>query len=535
MDPARPRVGAVALSCGKISACGEPNAVLALREAQTEVVELGGRLAMPGLVDGHAHPTKGALAELFSCKFPFSAEPSEIAEAVTAFIASYPGDSWVVGGRFGSGFFERNTIASPRAWLDGISEGRPVYLRDDSGHNGWANTEALVRLGIDRRTVDPIGGRVARDGSGEPTGLLLEQADADARAKIPDWSADQYRAAVIAMTKIANRFGITGVVDAYATEPLLRAYHAVDASDDLTLYVTASLSTPFGHRETPLDYERLEALRDRYASSRVDTRFAKIYQDGVPTGARTAAMLEPYLPAEGQPDGFRGQLHVGEEVLSRDIAELERRGFTVKLHTAGDRSVRVALDAIEAAHGATGRRDLRHELAHAGLIDPLDLPRFAALNVVADLSPYLWHPSPVLDSIRSAIGPRADCYWPIRSLLESGAPLLAGSDWPAAVASMDPWVGIEAMVTRRDPTGQSTGALGPEQALTLEETLAIFTRDGARAMRREEMTGSIEVGKSADLIVLDRDLFAVPPTEISASRVDLTFFEGEIVYRRPGS
>jgi predicted amidohydrolase YtcJ len=242
-------------------------------------------------------------------------------------------------------------------------------------------------------------------------------------------------------------------------------------------------------------------------------------------------MLAPYEPHPDYPEDFRGHLHVGEATLCRDLLEFERRGFTVKLHTAGDHSVRAALDAIESAHRASGRSDLRHELAHAGFIDPADLPRFRELNAVADLSPYMWYPSPIMNSVRGALGKRADRYWPIRDLLESGAPLLAGSDWSAAVESMDPWIGIASMVTRRDPKGRSPGALWPEQAISLERELEIFVAGGARSLRRASQTGSIEIGKSADLIALDRNLFAIPPEQISETEVELTLFAGQIVHR----
>ncbi|MGD9603162.1 MAG: amidohydrolase [Gammaproteobacteria bacterium] len=374
--------------------------------------------------------------------------------------------------------------------------------------------------------------RTLRDARGEPTGLLLEEADSLARNRLPDWSDAQYLAGVEEMVRIAHRYGITAVNDADASEPLLRAYHAADAAGRLKMRVAASLSTPYGRRTTPLDSATFEALRDRYASAHVDTRFVKIYLDGVPTSARTAAMLAPYQPHPDFPAGHTGAVHVDADVLGQDIAAFEARGFTVKLHTAGDRAIRVALDAIEAAHRVSGRTDLRHELAHAGFIDETDLPRFRALNVAADLSPYLWYPSPINDSIVGAVGERGRHYWPIRTLAEAGVALLAGSDWPAAVASMDPWIGLATMVTRRDPAGRAAGALWPAQAIDLERALAIFTRDGARALRIEHHAGTLNPGKSADVIVLDRDLLQTAPDALASTQVDMTFFAGECVWDR---
>ncbi len=533
MEPQRPEVAALAIRDGRIIALGDTAQISVLAGAATTVIDLQGRMCMPGLIDGHCHPTKGAIANLFSCKFEFTASVAEIANVLTTFITRNPTAQWIIGGRWGSGLFETQTILSPRAWLDQYSDGKAVYLRDDSGHNGWANSEALRRLGVTSATPDPKGGKIVRDpSSGEPNGLLLEEADISTRSRLPDWTEEQYRAGVREMVRIANRYGITGITDADATEPLLKAYRDVDQCGALSLHVAAAISTPYGHRETPLDYDLTEALRDRYASEHVDTRCVKIYEDGVPTVACTAAMLAPYVSHSHFPAGHTGWLHVDEDTLTTDVAELEKRGFTVKLHTAGDRSVRVALNAIARAHHISGRADLRHELAHAGFIDPADLSRFRALNVVADLSPYLWYPSPMNDSIVSALGERGTRYWPIRDLLEAGAPVLAGSDWPAAVASMDPWIGIAAMVTRRDPTGATPGALWPEQAVSLAQALKIFTLDGARALRREHHTGSLKVGKAADVIVLDRHLFRIDPEDIAGTVVDMTVFAGRIVHQK---
>ncbi|NNL86541.1 MAG: amidohydrolase [Myxococcales bacterium] len=533
MHEAAPRAEALGIRGGRIVALGRIPDLRPLCGGETRIVDLAGRMVLPSLIDGHCHPTKGAVAELFSCHFPTSATPAEIAGALSDYRTREPDIGCVVGGRFGSGFFERHGISSPREWLDRHSGGKPVYLRDDSGHNGWANTSALRMLGLDRNSADPPGGRIVRDPkTRDPTGLLLEQADVEARSRLPDWSRDQYRTGVREMVRIANGFGITGITDADATEPLLEAYREADAAGELTLHVIASISTPYGHREEPLDYERIEALRDAYASARVDTRFVKIYEDGVPTEARTAAMLAPYRPDPSYPANFCGSLHVAEAILAKDVAELEQRGFTVKLHTAGDRAVRVALDAIEWAHARSGRSDLRHELAHAGLVEPADIHRFRELNAAADLSPYIWFPSPLIESVRRAIGDRADRYWPIRDLLDAEAPILAGSDWPAAVASMDPWVGIATMVTRRDPSGENPGSLWADQAIGLADALRIFTVEGARAARRESVTGSLAVGKSADLIVLEKDLFEMNPGEISSELLEMTWFAGEPVYEK---
>ncbi|WP_417624253.1 amidohydrolase [Paremcibacter congregatus] len=532
MEEDQPTASALAIRAGKIMALGATEDIIELKSPTTRVIDLKGRMVMPGLNDGHSHPTEGAVANLFSCKFEFTATAEDIARILTACVEKNPSAEWIVGGRWDSNFFENNDIPSPRKWLDQYSGNKAVYFSDDSGHNGWANTKALQLVGMTKDTKDPAGGKIIRDAkTGAPNGLLLEEAQTVMEKQLPDWTEDQYQAGVREMTRLANQFGITGIKDAISRDPILKAYHDVDKAGDLSIHVAAAISTPYGHREVPLDYDRLESLRDTFASDHVDTRFVKITNDGVPTASRTAAMLAPYRPHDHFPANYRGLIHVDEETLTRDVAELEKRGFTVKIHTAGDRSVQEALNAIEKAHKITGRSDLRHELAHAGYVAESDIPRFKELNVVADLSPYIWHPSPIIQSVLDAVGERGKHYWPIRDLLKAGAPVLAGSDWPAAVPSLNPWIGIEAMITRQDPYDKTAGALWPEQAITLEQTLRIFTIEGARALRIEETSGSLKVGKSADLVVLNQNLFRIKATDIAKTKVDMTFFEGKIVHQ----
>ncbi|WP_321393649.1 amidohydrolase [Emcibacter sp.] len=532
MEKDTPRVEAVAIRDGKFMAVGSLEDMKKMAGEGTELVDLDGKMAMPGLNDGHSHPTDGAIANLFSCKFEFTATPDDIAETLKDCVKRNPDSGWIVGGRWDSNFFENYDIPSPREWLDQYAGGKAVYFSDDSGHNGWANTKALELAGMTKDTPDPAGGTIVRDpGTGEPNGILLEEAQILMEGQLPDWTDKQYLAGVREMARIANGYGITGIKDANAREPILKAYKAVDQAGDLNIRVAASISTPYGHREEPLDYERISRLQKTFASERVNTWFVKLFDDGVPTVSRTAAMLEPYIHDDHFPENYRGKLHLSEDVMTKDVAELEKRGFTVKIHTAGDRSIQTALNAIERAHKISGRFDLRHELAHAEFIAPEDIPRFRELNVVADLSPYLWHPSPIVQSIFDAVGEEKSRknLWHVRDLLEAGAPVLAGSDWPAAVPSMNPWVGIEAMVTRKDPYGKTPGSLGPDQAISLEQALRIFTIEGAKALRLDKVTGSIKVGKSADMIVLDHNIFETEADKIADTKIEMLLFDGDII------
>jgi len=534
VDQTHPWAEAVAIKDGRYVFVGSSEGARHYIGPQTRVSDLAGKMAMPGINDAHIHPVMGATQYLYECQFPIQSNPDEIAKAVRACVAKNPANGWVIGGQWGSGFFQLYDIGSPRAWLDAVSGDFAVSLNDDSHHNAWFNSKALKLAGISRSTPDPEGGSIGRDANGEPNGLLYETAARIGQKAMPDWSPEQYIAAVREVMKIARGFGITGMKDAGAYESgAMKAYHEVDTKlGGLTLHMAADIRTPYGPRKKPLDIGEIERIRDAYASTHVHTEFVKIFLDGVPTPARTAAMLEPYLPDKVHGDHFTGNLHVGPETLDKDLIALDAAGFTVKMHAAGDRSVRVGLDAIEAARKANGTSGLRHELAHAGFISPEDLPRFAALDAVADISPVLWYPSPIIDAIVSAIGPRGEHYFPVRDLLDSGALVVAGTDWPAVAPSANPWVGIEALVSRRDPYGKRKGQLWPEQAVTLKEAIRIYTLNGARSLRLDKLTGSIEVGKSADLIVLDRNLFKVPIDDVSETQVMMTFFEGRPIFSR---
>ncbi len=529
MNPQQPWAEAVAVRDGRFVAVGAAQDIDRLRADRTEVIDLAGAFAMPGIIDGHAHPAWGGVIDLYFCRFSAAAPPDEVVRTIEGCVAQADNETtWIQGGLWTPKFFEQFGIANPRDWLDRISGDKAIALKDDSGHNYWVNSRALELLGIDESSAPPPGGVYARDVSGERlNGLLYETFDALNRA-LPPWEVQHYEAGARYAQAQANRFGITGFKDASASVPELAAYHRIDQDDGLSVHVAACLFDQSVGGET--DVAALEALRDRYASTHLHTNFVKIFLDGVPTTARTAAMLTPYAVVHEGEDPVYGPLHLQPAALADAVVRLDAAGFVVKIHTAGDRSVHEGLNAIAAARAANGASDRRHELAHAGFIAEEDIPRFAELNAVADLSPYLWFPSPIIEDVRAALGERGQQYWPNRDLLDNSAPVLAGSDWPSVAEDINPWLGMESLVTRAHPAATHQGTAWPEQAISVPEALQIYTRDGAAALGLERSTGSIEPGKSADLVVLDRNPLEIAPADISETRVRLTVFEGNIVY-----
>ena len=535
VNPAQPWAETIAVRDGRILFAGSDAEAAAYRGPETEVIDLEGKMAMPGLNDLHVHPVYGFTVQLFECVFPGTATPEVVRQTVSQCVADYPDAEWIIGGQWETDFFIKHDIPSPRRWLDEISGDKAVILRDTSFHNRWVNSKALELAGLTRDSPEIPGGQIVRDeDTGEPNGLLYETASRPVLSIIPDWTEEQYLQAARESMRAANRFGLTGIKEAWATLQGLKAYKTLADRGEISVHLVASMSVlPMLDEERNLDAGILEQMRTGYRGKNVNTDAVKISMDGVPSASRTAAMLADYTPEyEGAPT-HSGRQHYTQEELSRLIVQLDKLGMTAKVHTAGDRSVRVTLNAIEAARHANGHSGMRHELAHAGYVDEADIPRFAELDAVAEISPYIWFPSVKVDSIIRAVGEeRGKRYWPVRDLLDAGAQVVAGSDWPAgALSSMNPWVGLEAMVSRANPWGLRQDRLWGEQAITLEQALEIYTRSGAKALLLEQESGSLEPGKLADIIVLEHNLFEIPVESISETQVFLTMFEGRIVYR----
>ncbi|MEZ5500230.1 MAG: amidohydrolase family protein [Steroidobacteraceae bacterium] len=519
VDDNRPWAEALAVSGGKLIAVGSNEEVTKLRVAGTQVVDLGGRMVMPGIHDMHVHPLDAAIPALFECSFPFSLTLELILGQVARCAAEAPAGAWVRGGQWPTSLLDAPTPPT-RQMLDAVSGDHPVFLMDWAVHNAWVNTRGLQALGIVAETA---------------TGILLDDAAYRAQRQLPAYSPGQYQQAAGWAIEQMLAVGITSFKDAMTTDDNLAAYHELGRSGALNARAHTCLAWKSAWSKSRATEVKTLARRGALSGPMLRTDCAKIMLDGIPV-ARTSALLEPYLPDAKHGDDYRGTLNFEPAELARDVIKLDRMGLTVKIHATGDRSARVALDAFAAARQRNPGGRAIHEVSHAELISDADLPRFKALNVAAEMCPVLWYPGPSDAARIAAIGAeRAGRFWPTRNLLDSGALVFYGSDWPAVAPNPSPWPGLEAMVTRRNPYGAMPGRQWPEQAIDLAQAIRIFTINGAIAGRSEELTGSLTPGKAADFIVLDRNLFKIPADEISDTRVLKTVVAGKLVHDEPAA
>lgn len=522
-DAARSWASALAIRDGRLLYVGDDTGARALIGAGTEVVALNGEMVVPGFCDSHSHPVSSGL-ELGQLHLGEARTRAEIEEQIRAYSAAHPELAWIVGGGWEMTAWPG---ASPtRQDLDALIPDRPAFLTTSDAHTAWVNSKALEMTGLSRDTADPSGGRIERDAGGEPDGLLREEAIALVADKLPKETPEAYREGALRGLRMAARFGITTVHEADATPEILQAYEELEKQGLLTARVVAALHTE--PSRGPEQVAELRELRQRFGSSMIAPRAAKIFADGV-MESRTAALLQPYT---GYPQE-RGIMNWEPEALRAMVVALDAASFQVHTHAIGDRAIRETLDAIEAAGKANGPRDARHHIAHLQLIDSADIPRFRRLGVLANVQPLWAYRDPFIrDLTEPVLGPeRSAAMYPLASLVASGAVVVAGSDW--SVSSMNPLEAMEVAVTRQNPAGGDSEPWIPEQRLRLPEILAAYTINGAYLSFLESETGSLEVGKWADLVVLDQDLFEVPPGRLGEVRVVLTMLAGKAVYRAP--
>ncbi|WP_067139558.1 amidohydrolase [Microtetraspora malaysiensis] len=524
LGPVRTAATAVAVRDGRIVAVGANPDVRPLIGRATEVVDLAGRALLPGFQDAHVHPVLAGLA-MIRCDLHDVRDADEAVAAVRAYAEANPDAKWISGGGWSMEWFPGGTPS--RHLLDAVVPDRPVHLINRDGHGAWVNTRALELSGVDAGTPDPADGRVEREADGSPQGTLHEGASHLVDRHVPEPTADMMLRALRAGQRRLHSAGVTTWQDAMVDPKVQRAYLAAAESGLLTARVVGALwwDRDRGEEQIP------ELLSRRGEAGRFRATSVKIMQDGVAENF-TAAMTSSYLDGCGCRTGNEGISFVDPEKLRGHVTRLDAEGFQVHVHAVGDRAAREALDAFEAARAANGANDHRHHIAHLQVVHPDDVPRFAALGVTANMQPLWAAHEPQMDELTIPfLGPeRAAWQYPFGDLARAGASLAAGSDWP--VSSPDPFLGIHVAVNRWVP-GEPAEAFLPEQRLTLAAALAAYTIGAARVNHLDTETGTIEQGKVADLVVTDRDPYAIPAGELAETSVLATYVEGRLVHTDP--
>jgi predicted amidohydrolase YtcJ len=528
MDAGRAVHEAVAVRGERIVAAGGAGAIAELAGPQTRTVDVEGGMVLPGFHDAHCHLAESGFDQT-QCVLDDAGGAEGHLRRIAEYAADHPDREWILGGGWAMDDFPGG-IAT-RELLDAIVPDRPVFLPNRDYHGAWVNTRALELAGIGADTPDPDGGRIERDAEGAPIGTLQEGAMGLVSSLAPEPTADQRAAGILAAQAFYHRLGITACQDALVSADVQRVYERLAGSGQLTLRVRANLGW-----QRDRDEGQLAELLERRRTGRIgrlDCGNVKFFHDGV-VETRTAAMLDPYRDGQGRPTDDRGLDLYDREALARFIRICDAEGFGIHIHTIGDRAVRESLDALEAAGAANGARDARHQLAHVQFAHPDDVVRFGSLGVIANVTP-LWARMEgyVRDLTLPFISEQAAAMiYPFASIARAGGRLAFGSDW--SVSTPDPLHQLATAVSRRDPEVDGGEQLLPHEALDVGDALAAHTIGAAHAAFLDAETGSLEPGKLADIVVLDRDLTALPPEQMIEARVLLTVSQGATVYAAPG-
>jgi predicted amidohydrolase YtcJ len=521
MDPGRPKAEAIAVRDGRILFVGATAQVSSLKGPGTRVIDLGGMTVVPGLVDGHLH-FAGLAGDGRALDLGEAKSEAEAAELVrrAAGRATAAGE-WITGANWHTGNWTREAWPT-RQSLDQAAPNHPVLLSGMHGHASWANSKALAAAGIDRQTADPPGGKILRDGAGDATGILIENAQALVRDKVQERPGSSLKDRIKASVRLALSYGFTGAHDMGTSLETIEAYKELIAAREFPFRINAY---PRVVNAGPLLDRILSAGRYEDPDLRLQVRGVKVSIDGA-LGARGAALMAPY---SDDPANL-GVIRVPYDQLYLIVEKSLKAGFTAAIHAIGDRGNQMALDAVEQALARVPVKDHRIRIEHAQVLRPADIPRFADLGLVVS---WQWmHCTLDMPWAEKRVGPariRTSYAW--RTLLDSGARMVGGSDEGARTFS--PFMGIHAAITRQDAAGSPGDGWYPGQRLTRDEALRSYTADAAYVAFQEARSGMLAPGKLADLTVLSKDIMTVSPADILRTEAMLTMVGGQVVFERP--
>jgi len=530
VNPKQPWAEAIAIHNDETVFVGSNKDAAAYRDKRTRVIDASGRLVLPGFTDCHSHFLDGALS-LERIHLDDAKDVAEIQRRVKAYADAHPQLKWIRGRGWTYPAVGPTNLPNKKD-LDSIVPDRPVYLEAFDGHTWWANSKALQLAGITRDTPNPPGGEIVRDpATGEPTGALKEDtADALMLPVLPLPSRNEKIAAYKAGFKEANRAGLVRVHTAggvgVGMSDLMNAdlLEEMRKSGDLTLrfYMAYRAEPP---NLTAKQIQEVEDARSEYHDEWISAGAVKFFMDGV-IESHTAAMLAPY----SDDPKLSGNLLWDPATYGKIVADLDKRGIQIFTHAIGDRAIRITLDAYEEAARENGTKDRRHRIEHIEDASTEDISRFGKLGVIASFQPLHAYPDDdtLLVWLRNVGPERGQRAWAWRSVQADGGVLAFGSDWP--IVTLNPWAGIQNAVTRQTVEGNPPDGFVPRERISVEDAIRGYTMGAAIAGHREQREGSLEPGKLADLIIIDRNLFDIEPRAIEKTEVLLTIVGGRVVY-----
>ncbi len=515
---------AIVIRAGLIEYVGSNEGADSHINPDSRVVDLKGKMVLPGFVDAHAHASH-AMDLVGNISLYDGETLTDYIQSIADFVEKNPDRAFYRGSGWSDTFF--TTLGPDRNSLDAILPDRPIALISYDGHSMWVNTTALERAGVNKDTKDPDGGRIERDpDTGEPSGTLRETAFNLVEDVIPDHSLEERKNALIEYQKMAAKAGITLTHDPMLETESVAAFNELAREGNLKIRFRGSITLE-ADKELKAQVDSVLSEKGKNSHPYFQTLSGKIFVDGVIEGG-TAYLLDPYAH---RPD-FKGEPIWGPDLLKEACVLLDKEKIQIHLHVIGDAAARITLDAIEHARNENGEWDSRHSITHMHLVDPVDIPRFKELGIVGLPQPFWFKVDDYYDELALPyLGQeRADRQYPMQSLIDSGVVMASSSDFPVTIP-FDPLIAIQTGITRSSVEKNEDRVLWPEERSNLEDLIRSFTYNGAYANFLEDEIGSLEVGKKADLIVLDQDLFKIPSEEIAKVDVLLTMVEGAIIYK----
>ncbi|WP_411739097.1 amidohydrolase [Peribacillus sp. S4] len=515
-----PTSGAIAILDDKILSVGSKAEIEPFIGSGTKVFNYGNQLIMPGFHDFHLHIMFSALS-LTSINLFEARSAQEVAAKVLEFSKECPEEGWIIGMQWDAGYWHDKQEPHYRI-LDAVIPDRPVVLFHAEGHYTWVNSKAMELAGVTEEIRDPDFGRYERDKNGLLTGILYEDAQQIVLKEALRLTQNKKETILKEFLRLLSQYGITSVNDLFAPiDDFLQDYDLFEKLDKQGELTTRFHITP----ELDGNLDKAQILRNKYVSKKLQFSGLKQFVDGTVTG-HTAYFLKPY---SDQLD-ICGHPALDPEVLIDRVVKADELGFRIRFHAIGDAAIRLALDAFEEAVRKNGKRDSRHTVEHIEVIDSDDIERFSKLGVIASMQPDHMAASS-REVYTSIIGPeREKNVFLTKSLLNTGASLALGTDFPVSI-SLNPMRQIYTAITRVDSSGDPQNTWHPEQKLTLAEALQAYTYGSAHGCFREHELGTLEEGKLADLVVLDRNLFDIPESEVLETKVELTINDGKVVYK----